>query len=172
MNLKDYITTIPDFPEKGIMFRDITTLLQNGEAFSYAVKEIAKFAKEKGANVIVGPEARGFLLGSMLATSMGCGFIPVRKKDKLPPSIVASKVSYIKEYGEDVLELPKLVNDDYKDKKFYIVDDIYATGNTMKAISTKIEELGGIVAGEGVIMNIKELNNNDDLFSLIDINEE
>ena len=82
------------------------------------------------------------------------------------------KFEYEKEYGKDVLELPKLVNDEYKGKSFYIVDDIYATGNTMKAIKQAIINAGGIIKGEGVIMNIKELNNESNIYSLLDINEE
>ena len=79
---------------------------------------------------------------------------------------------YEKEYGKDILELPKLVNDEYKNNNFYIIDDIYATGNTMKATKESIETLGGNVVGEGVVMNIVELNDNKELFSLIDINED
>lgn len=79
---------------------------------------------------------------------------------------------YEKEYGKDILELPKLVNDEYKNKNFYIIDDIYATGNTMKSIKESIINLGGNVIGEGVVMNIVELNDNKELFSLIDVNEE
>jgi len=79
---------------------------------------------------------------------------------------------YEKEYGKDTLELPKLVNEEYIGKNFYIVDDIYATGNTMKAIKQAIEKIGGIIKGEGVIMNIKELNNDSHIYSLLDINEE
>ena len=77
MNLKDYIITIPDFPKKGIMFRDITSLIQQGEAFSYAVDLLAKYAKEKGATVIAGPEARGFIFGSAVAYKLGLGFVPI-----------------------------------------------------------------------------------------------
>ena len=84
MNLKDTIVTIPNFPKEGIMFRDVTTLLENGEAFQYATNEIAKFAVEQKANVIVGPEARGFLFGAPVATKLGLGFVPVRKPGKLP----------------------------------------------------------------------------------------
>ena len=79
---------------------------------------------------------------------------------------------YEKEYGKDILELPKLVNDEYKSKNFYIIDDIYATGNTMKAIKEAINKMEGNVVGEGVVMNIVELNDNKELFSLIDVNEE
>ena len=132
------------------------------------IKEI----KNKEVDYIVGPEARGFLLGSMLAKSLHVGFIPVRKKGKLPPTSVLSTANYIKEYGDDVLELPKLVQGDYSQKNFYLVDDIYATGNTMNAIKQCIEQLGGNVVGEGVILNIVELNQKKDLFSLIDVHEE
>ncbi len=97
--------------------------------------------------------------------------MPVRKKGKLPPSTVEKGFDYEKEYGKDTLELPKLVNDTYKGKNFYLIDDIYATGNTLKAIKEAIEDLGGTVVGEGVVLNIVELNNNKELFSIIEVNE-
>ena len=90
----------------------------------------------------------------------------------MPPSTVKISFEYEKEYGKDILELPKLVNEEYQNKKFYIVDDVYATGNTMNSINNAIRDLGGIVVGQGAIMNIVELNNNKELFSLIDVNEE
>ncbi len=166
------IRTEKDFPKKGIEFIDITPLFLQKETLKEMNSLFVKEIKKHEVDYIVGPEARGFLLGSMLSISLGVGFIPVRKQGKLPPTTVEGKVNYTKEYGDDVLELPKLVEESYKGKKFYLVDDIYATGNTMNAIKTKIEELGGIIAGEGVILNIVELNNKKDLFSLIDINEE
>ena len=98
--------------------------------------------------------------------------MPVRKEGKLPPSTVEAKIEYEKEYGKDIIELPKLVNTTYKDKSFYIIDDIYATGNTMRKIKETVESLGGKVLGEGVILNIVELNNDKDVYSLIDVNEE
>ena len=166
------IRTEKDYPKKGIEFIDINPLFLQKETLEEMNLLFQKDIKEKNPDYIVGPEARGFLLGTMLAATLKIGFVPVRKKGKLPPSTVVAVANYDKEYGQDVLELPKLVDEDYKGKKFYIVDDIYATGNTMKAIHEKIEELGGIVVGEGVIINIKELNNKQDLFSLIDVNEE
>ncbi len=166
------IRTEKDFPTKGIEFIDITPLFLQNETLDEMKELFLDEIKDKDIDYIVGPEARGFLLGSMLATSINSGFISVRKQGKLPPTAVEGKVNYTKEYGDDVLELPKLVNDNYKDKRFYLVDDIYATGNTMNAMKNKIIELGGIVVGEGVIINIKELNDKEDLFSLIDINEE
>jgi len=107
-----------------------------------------------------------------VANILNIGCIPVRKKGKLPPTTVEKEFDYEKEYGKDVLVLPKLVNETYDGKKFYIIDDIYATGNTMKAIQKAIEDLGGDVVGKGVIMNIVELNEDKDVYSLIDVNEE
>ena len=112
------------------------------------------------------------LFGCPVAQQLNVGFIPVRKKGKLAPTTVEAQFEYEKEYGKDVLELPKLVNNEsYKNKNFYIIDDIYATGNTARAIKEAVEALGGNILGTGVVINIKELNN-DDVFSLIDINEE
>ena len=111
------------------------------------------------------------MLGSAVADRLNIGCVPVRKQGKLPPSTVEAKIEYEKEYGKDIVELPKLVGTKYKDNNFYIIDDIYATGNTMEKIKETIEELGGKISGEGVILNIVELNNNKELYSLIDINE-
>ncbi|MCI8411541.1 MAG: hypothetical protein HFJ40_03720, partial [Clostridia bacterium] len=91
---------------------------------------------------------------------------------KLPPTTVEEQFEYEKEYGKDILELPKLVNEKYENKNFYIIDDIYATGNTIRAIKEAVEKLNGIVIGEGVVMNIAELNDNKELFSMIDVNEQ
>ena len=164
------IRTEMDFPKEGIEFVDITPLTLEKESFSEIIFKFYEELKNKNIDYIVGPEARGFLFGSCVADRLGVGFIPVRKKGKLPPSTVAASFSYEKEYGEDYLELPKLVGENYNDKTFYIIDDIYATGNTIRAIDKAISDLGGKVIGKGVVINIKELNN-DEVFSLIDINE-
>lgn len=166
------IRTEKDFPKKGIEFIDIMPLIIQKETFSEIIETFTKEIKDKKVNYIVGPEARGFILGAAIAKELEIGFIPVRKAGKLPPTTVEKQFEYEKEYGKDKLEIPKLINEDYKGKRFYIVDDIYATGNTMKAIKQAIEEMGGIVEGEGVIMNIVELNKNKDIFSLLDVNEE
>ena len=166
------IRTEKDFPQKGIEFIDIMPLIIQKETFNEIIEKFVTEIREKKVDYIVGPEARGLILGAAIAKELNIGFIPIRKAGKLPPTTVAKKFEYEKEYGKDQLELPKLVNEEYKEKRIYIVDDIYATGNTMKAIKETIEELGGIVAGEGVIMNIVELNNDKNIFSLIDINEE
>lgn len=166
------IRTEKDFPIKGIEFIDITPLILQKETLKEITEKFVEYLKEKEIDYIVAPEARGFLFGTSVANELNVGCIPVRKKGKLPPSTVEIQIEYKKEYGKDILELPKLVKQDYKNKKFYIIDDIYATGNTMKAIKEGIEKLGGEVIGQGVVMNIVELNNNKELFSLIDVNEE
>ena len=166
------IRTEKDFPQKGIEFIDIMPLIIQKETFNEIIEKFVTEIKEKKIDYIVGPEARGLILGAAIAKELNIGFIPIRKAGKLPPTTVEKQFEYEKEYGKDKLELPKLVNEEYKGKRIYIVDDIYATGNTMKAIKETIEELGGIVAGEGVIINIVELNNDKNIFSLIDINEE
>jgi len=166
------IRTEKNFPKEGIEFIDIMPLIIQEETFSEIIEKFAQEIQNKNVDYIVGPEARGLIIGAAVANKIGIGFIPVRKAGKLPPSTVETKFEYEKEYGKDELELPKLVNEEYTGKSFYIVDDIYATGNTMKAIKQAIENAGGIIKGQGVIMNIKELNNDTDIYSLLDINEE
>ncbi len=165
------IRTEKDFPTKGIEFIDITPLIIQKDVLKKITNAFAKELKDKNIDYILAPEARGFLFGACVATKLGIGLIPVRKKGKLPPSTVEKSFDYVKEYGKDTLEIPKLVNDSYKNKNFYILDDIYATGNTHKAIEKAVLELGGNIVGVGVVLNIKELNNNKELFSIIDVNE-
>ncbi len=164
------IRTEMDFPTKGIEFVDINPLILQKETLSEIVSFFVNKLSKKKIDYIVAPEARGFLFGMAIADNLNCGCIPVRKKGKLPPSTVVKTFEYEKEYGKDKLELPKLVNEEYKGKKFYIVDDIYATGNTVNAIKEAIESLGGKVIGVACVINIKELNN-DKVLSIIDINE-
>ncbi len=166
------IRTEKNFPIEGIEFIDINPLILQKETLKEITEKFVTELSGKRIDYIVAPEARGFLFGTSVAYGLNIGCVPVRKKGKMPPTTVATKFEYEKEYGKDVLELPKLVNEDYNEKNFYIIDDIYATGNTMKAIKEAIENLGGHVVGEGVVLNIVELNNNKELFSLIDVNEE
>lgn len=165
------IRTEKDFPIKGIEFIDITPLILKKETLKEITDKFVFELKDKNVDYIVAPEARGFLFGSAVAERLNVGCIPVRKKGKLPPTVVESVFDYEKEYGKDQLELPKLVDDTYEGKNFYIIDDIYATGNTIRAIAKAIESLGGKVLGQGVVMNIVALNN-DEVFSLLDIEEE
>lgn len=166
------IRTEKDYPIKGIEFIDITPLILQKDTLKEITEKFVEELKDKNIDYIVAPEARGFLFGTAIANELNIGCIPVRKKGKLPPTTVQKQFEYEKEYGKDILELPKLVNEEYKNKKFYIIDDIYATGNTINSIKQAIESLNGIVVGEGVVMNIVELNNNKEVYSLIDVNEE
>lgn len=166
------IRTEKDYPIKGIEFIDITPLIIQKEVLNEITEKFIEEIKKNEVDYIVAPEARGFLFGSIIANNLGIGLIPIRKKGKLPPTTVEKSFSYQKEYGSDILELPKLVNDNYQNKSFYIIDDIYATGNTIDSIKKAIESLGGTITGIGVIMNIKELNNDTEIFSLIDVKEE
>ncbi len=169
MNLSDYITTIPDFPQKGIMFRDITTLLQNGEAFSYAVKQLAEYAKSKGATVIVGPEARGFMFGCPVATELELGFVPVRKPGKLPRASISEE--YALEYGTNTLSIH--ADALKKGDKVVIVDDLLATGGTALAGAHLCERLGAKVVGMAFVIDLKDLNGRKllkdyDVYSLLE----
>ena len=173
-NLKNElnIRTEKNFPIEGIEFIDITPLILQKETLKEITDKFVDELKDKNIDYIVAPEARGFLFGSGIANEIGAGLVPVRKKGKLSPTTVEVQFDYEKEYGKDTLELPKLVNTTYEGKRFYIVDDILATGNTMKSIINAIKNLGGEVIGHGVVMNIVELNNDKEVFSLIDINED
>ena len=148
------LRTEKDFPTKGIEFIDINPLILQKETLKEIIDIFVDFLKDSKIDYIVAPEARGFLFAMAIAHELNCGCIPVRKKGKLPPSTIEASFNYEKEYGKDTLELPKLVNKKYKGKTFYIVDDIYATGNTMKAIKNEIIKLGGKVLGEGAVINI------------------
>ena len=166
------IRTQQDFPIKGVEFIDITPLIIDKDLFREITDLFIKNIKGKKVDYIVAPEARGFLFGASVANDLNIGLIPVRKKGKLPPNSVAASFDYQKEYGLDTLELPKLIDEEYKGKTFYIIDDIYATGNTMNVIEEAIKGLGGKVIGTGTVINIKELNNNKKIYSIIDINED
>ncbi len=159
MNLKDYIKIVPDWPKPGIQFKDITPLMDNGEAFRYATDQIVKYAKEKKAELIVGPEARGFIVGCPVAYALGIGFAPVRKEGKLPRETI--KVEYGLEYGKDVLTIHK---DAVKPgQRVLITDDLLATGGTIDATIQLVEKLGGIVVGIAFLIELNYLNGREKL---------
>lgn len=168
MNVKEKIRVIPNFPEPGIRFKDITTLLQDGEAFKYAIDHLAQYAQERNADLIAGPEARGFVLAAPVAYSMGLGFIPIRKAGKLPGDTVS--VSYDLEYGKDRLEIHR---DAIKPgQRVVIADDLLATGGTIGSTIKLVEELGGVVAGVAFMIELTYLNGREklkdyDVFSLV-----
>lgn len=154
MDLKQYITIVPDWPKPGIVFKDITTLMDNGDAYRYATDQIVNYAKEREIDLIVGPEARGFIIGCPVAYALGVGFAPVRKEGKLPRETI--KVNYGLEYGSDVLTIHK---DAIKPgQRVLITDDLLATGGTIDATIKLVEELGGVVAGIAFLIELKELD--------------
>lgn len=141
MNLESKIRNIYDYPIEGIIFRDITTLLRDNEAFKEAMDQLTEIAKKYDPDQIVGIEARGFIIGSVLAYNLGCGFVPIRKPGKLPYDTI--KESYGLEYGRDTVELhTDAINEG---EKVIIVDDLLATGGTCKAAAKLIDQLGGEV---------------------------
>lgn len=153
MDLKQFITDVPDWPKEGILFKDITTLMDNGEAFKYATDQIVEYARDKKIDIVVGPEARGFIIGCPVSYALGVGFAPVRKDGKLPRETV--KVQYGLEYGQDVLTMHK---DAIKPgQRVLITDDLLATGGTIEASIKLVEELGGIVAGIAFLIELGEL---------------
>lgn len=159
MNYKDYIADIPDFPQDGILFRDVTPLMANGDVFKKACDEIIAFAKEVNAEVVVGPESRGFIFGCPVAYELGIGFVPVRKPGKLPRETVS--VSYDLEYGSNELQVHK--DSIKKGQRVLIVDDLLATGGTVDATIQMVKELGGVVAGCAFLIELAGLNGREHL---------
>ncbi|MFC6202354.1 adenine phosphoribosyltransferase [Lactiplantibacillus nangangensis] len=159
LDLKKYIASIPDYPEPGIIFRDISPLMADGEAYREATDQIVKFARDKQVDMIVGPEARGFIVGCPVAYELGVGFAPARKKGKLPRATV--KATYDLEYGQSALYLHK---DAIKPgQKVLVTDDLLATGGTISATIQLVEELGGIVVGTAFLVELKDLHGSDKL---------
>ena len=153
MNIADYIAEIPDYPKPGVLFRDITTLLADGEAFHEAIDQMAAKVAGLDFDLIIGSEARGFLFGTPLAYKLRKPFALVRKKGKLPRQTVS--VDYALEYGTATLEMHQ---DSIKPgQKVLIVDDLMATGGTIQAMARLTETLGGTVAGVLVLMELKDL---------------
>lgn len=153
MDLKDSIRIVEDFPKKGISFKDITTLIQDGEKLKYTIDLVADNLKNKNVDLIVGPEARGFIFGVPVAYALGVGFVPVRKKGKLPGETI--EVSYSLEYGEDVLEIHK---DAIKQgSKVVIIDDLLATGGTIKAVADLVTKAGGQVVELDFIIELEKI---------------
>ncbi|PWW26451.1 adenine phosphoribosyltransferase [Cytobacillus oceanisediminis] len=154
MDLKQFVTIVEDWPKPGIKFKDITTLMDNGDAYKYATDQIVEYAREKQIDLVVGPEARGFIIGCPVAYSLGVGFAPVRKEGKLPRETV--KVNYGLEYGKDVLTIHK---DAIKPgQRVLITDDLLATGGTIDATIKLVEELGGVVAGIAFLIELTYLD--------------
>ena len=153
MNIKNTIRTIPNFPKKGIMFRDITTLLANPDAFQESVDKLAERIRGKKVEAILGIESRGFIFGAALAYKMGLEFIPIRKKGKLPGSTISE--DYELEYGTDTIE----IHDDILEegKRVVLVDDLIATGGTAKAAVNLIKKTGAELVDALFVINLPDL---------------
>lgn len=158
--LNKLIRYVPDFPVPGVVFEDLTPVLADGEAFHEVVDDLAAAAKEMGADMIGGLDARGFLLGSAVAYKLGVGILAIRKKGKLPPPVVTEEYSL--EYGTAALELPAN-GMDINGKKVVLIDDVLATGGTLVAASKLIERCGGQVVGHGVVLEVKNLGGRERL---------
>ena len=174
MDLEKFIRTVPDFPIKGINFYDITTLFDNKVTFNYIIKLLSKRYESKGLDKIVAIEARGFILGSALAHSLDVGFVPIRKKGKLPYKTISN--TYSLEYGEDTIEIH--VDAINKNEKVLLVDDLIATGGTAKASADLIKKLNGQIYECSFIINLPELGGSKNLlddghnvFSILSLEE-
>lgn len=165
MDLKQHIRVIPDFPQPGISFKDITTLLKDGQAYKATIEAMHELVKDKQIDLVAGPEARGFVVGAPLALSIGAGFIPVRKSGKLPGETI--EVGYDLEYGKDKLAMHK--DAIQPGQKVLIADDLLATGGTIKSTIDLVRQLGGEVVGAVFLIELSDLNGRDKLGEGIDI---
>lgn len=169
MNLKDYIADVENYPEKGITFRDISPLMSDGDAYRYSIEQIVEYAKPMNVDKVVGPEARGFMVGCPVAVELGCGFAMARKKGKLPRETI--EVSYGLEYGKATLQLHK---DAVKPgDKVLVCDDLLATGGTTAATIELVEKLGGEVVGLAFLIELLDLKGREkvkgyDIFTLME----
>ncbi|KHE73134.1 adenine phosphoribosyltransferase [Halobacillus sp. BBL2006] len=154
MDYKEHIAIVEDWPKEGVQFKDITPLMDNGPAFKSAVDEIVEYAKKQDIDIVVGPEARGFIVGCPVSYALEIGFAPVRKEGKLPRETI--KVDYGLEYGSDVLTIHK---DAIKPgQRVLIIDDLLATGGTIEATIDLVEQLGGEVAGCAFLIELTYLD--------------
>jgi len=151
--LRAVITDVPDFPREGVLFRDLTTLFSHGQAFHDAIDALASAHRGQPIDQIVGVESRGFVVGGALAYALGTGFVPVRKKGKLPRKTLA--VSYQLEYGEGVLEIHADAME--AGQRVLVVDDLLATGGTAAATVSLVERLGAEVAGIAFLVELEAL---------------
>ncbi|MGF7057330.1 adenine phosphoribosyltransferase [Brassicibacter mesophilus] len=159
MDLKNKIRNVKDFPKEGINFKDITTVLNDKDAFHECIYQMAEQLRDKEIDIIVGPEARGFLIGAPLAYELGVGFVPVRKPGKLPHETISYE--YELEYGTDTLEMHK---DAIKPgQKVAIVDDLLATGGTAYSACKMVEKLGGVISAVSFFIELEFLNGRDAL---------
>jgi len=173
MDLKSRIRTVPDFPKKGVVFRDITPLLSDAAAFRHVISHFADYCKGRKIDIIASAESRGFIFGSALAYELGVAFVPLRKPGKLPYKKIRQE--FQTEYSTDAFE----IHEDAikKGEKVLIVDDLLATGGTAKAAASLVEKLGGKVVGLAFVIELSFLKGREklkgyDVFSLVDYDSE
>ena len=159
MNLKSLIRTVPNYPKPGILFRDITTLLYNGNALKYISDIYFNRYKDKNITAIAGIEARGFIFGAIIAERLGISFVPIRKKNKLPCKVVSEE--YMLEYGSDILELDITALN--SDSIVVIIDDLIATGGTAIAAGNLIKKLGANIHEYSFLVNLPDLGGENKL---------
>lgn len=169
MDLKEYIRDIPDFPEPGILFRDITPLLRNPQAFNHAIDTLADYCQKQAFDTIVAIESRGFLFGAPLASRLNKPLVPVRKQGKLPS--VTHSTEYSLEYGSNVMEIHS--GDIEPGDRVIVLDDLLATGGTLEAAAQLVEKSQGVVAGIGLLIELKDLGGREklkkyDIYSLME----
>jgi adenine phosphoribosyltransferase len=168
IDLKTKIREVPDWPQPGVGFKDVTPLLADADALRETVDALAAWGRGREPDLVLGAEARGFILGAAIAREIGCGFVPARRPGKLPPETVSA--TYELEYGQNALELhPDLIREG---SRVLIHDDVLATGGTVEAIGGLVEQLGGVVCGVCFIIELTFLGGRDrlsqyDLHSLI-----
>ena len=171
MELKEKIRVIENFPKEGISFKDITTLISDAEGLKASVDKIAEHLKDKNIDVVVGPEARGFIFGVPVAYALGVGFVPVRKPGKLPGETLS--MTYDLEYGTDEIQIHK---DAIKPgQRVAVIDDLLATGGTIEAVTKLVKEAGGVIASVDFVIELTDLNGRDklkgyDVMSLVQYN--
>ena len=168
IDLTTRVREVPDFPEPGVGFKDISPLLLDPEALRQAVGELAAWTRERRADLVLGAEARGFWLGPAIAVEAGCGFVAARRPGKLPPETVSA--TYALEYGQNALELhPEMIG---RGARVLVHDDVLATGGTVEAIAGLVEQLGGSVVGVNFVIDLSFLGGRQrlekyDLFALM-----
>jgi adenine phosphoribosyltransferase len=159
IDLRSKIREVPDFPTPGVGFKDITPLLLDPEALQQSVSELAQWSKERSPDLVLGAEARGFILGAAIALEAGCGFVPARRPGKLPPETVSA--TYLLEYGQNALEVN--AHAIAEGARVVIHDDVLATGGTVEAIGGLVEQLGGVVVGVCFVIELSFLGGRERL---------
>ena len=159
MNLAEKVREVPDWPQPGVGFKDVTPLLADPDALAYSIEQLAEWGQAKQPDLVLGAEARGFILGAAIARQIGCGFVPARRPGKLPPETIGA--TYALEYGENTLELhPETIR---SGDRVLIHDDVLATGGTVEAIAGLVESLGAEVVGVAFIIELTFLDGRERL---------